>query len=260
MDNIEQQIAEPSPVSLYHIKHRLILLSLLVAVILGGSGYVLATQIKEHTHPLTQLTPLLALTPAQSVPDSLAKSITPINQQLLVPATTTITLQPTLTATKLKPLLTSTTTSTLVSSRLLTKYLTGSYSSSWSYQSLPEDFFTFPVCLGDSEWNRFSLAGANDVHIDICTIQLTDPETVLETIAPNTDTSGAHQYTPHSAVSSTRFGMQGLKGTWMQGASGTYVPEYFEMYVKNNHMLLISPLQGDNQEFEDLLANIGLNF
>ncbi len=234
MENIEQQIPEPAPVPPYWIKHGPVLLILLVAVIIGASGYVLAIQTSKRSHPNIKLTSYSA--PMLSVP--LLETSTP---------------------TQLLSTLTPTSTPTLPPLPLLTKYLTGSYPSSWSYQSLPEDFFTFPVCLGDAEWNRFSLAGANDVNIDICTIQLTDPETVLETIAPHTDTSSAHKYTPHSAVGSTRFGIQGLKGTWMQGLGGTYVLQYFEMYVKNNHMLLISPIQGNNQAFEDLLANMRLN-
>src|SRR5207245_4018020 len=81
-------------------------------------------------------------------------------------------------------LLTVTSSATIVntSKQWHTKYLTGSYPPAWSYQLLPSDFFDYSMCLGDVEWNRFSLAGINDVHIDICTIQSTDPETVLETI------------------------------------------------------------------------------
>src|SRR5437879_2920069 len=107
MDDIEQQIPEPIPVRPYRIKHELVLLILLVAVILGASGYVLAAQTSKRSHPNTQLTSLSALTPGvpllktltltQPAPTSLGKSTTPKNRQVLVPPTTTITLQPTLT-------------------------------------------------------------------------------------------------------------------------------------------------------------------
>jgi hypothetical protein len=211
-------------------KIQLMIVGIIILVFIGAGTFMLAARNSQRT--LALITP----TPQKSTSFS-PTSFVYTTQAVQTSAPTTIT----------------------PSHQLHTRYLIGNYPQGWSYQLLPNDFFDYPVCSDNVEWNRFTQAGVNDVHIDVCTTQQTNLKTLLETIAPNTDAT-AHKYTPHTAVSATRFGLQGLKGTWMQGAGGGYVSQYFEIYSKNNHMVLIFPIQGDNQAYENLLNNITLNF
>lgn len=235
MRNEGQEIS--SHVSIFGHKSRLFLAGVIVIIVYisAGIGYMLGERTGKH--------------------------LSSNNQQASSQVPPLPSLQPTLTATKLITPLTPTTTSTLASSRLLTKYLTGTYPSIWNYYALvPREYGNYPVCDTYAEVDHFVKRGGNDVYIAVCPITFLDPEKLLIAIAPNGTDSTARKYQPGTAVKSFRFGIEGLKGTWMHGAQGEYLPAYFEIYVKNNHMFLIEALAGYTNDIEDLLMNITLNF
>ncbi len=148
-------------------------------------------------------------------------------------------------------------TTTINKNELNSQYFKGSYPNTWFYKNINgnEPFINYNVCTKYDEIDQFTRWGVNNLTITVCDVAISNPEDILEKIAQNTQ-GQTYKYSANSATSSTRFGLQGLRGQISKGIydGSKYEPQYIEIYVKNNRMFLLEA--GDNSYIDELLANI----
>ncbi len=233
MDSADQEASEKTFPQPAYRKHGLVIVILLVALFGGMLGYLIGSRTASQ-QSTTSIT--LSSTPSSRLTPVVSSSVTPFPTK-----------------------------------SLHTTFLTGTYPSTWNYTSIPvkapppvnNNPFDTTVCPTLNEEDMFMRPAVDTLIIYICIVNSNSPETLLETIDAHKFPQD-YSYTPNSAAKASRLGLEGLKGTWLKGVTGlnyptpTYEPEHFEIYVKNNHMILLE-YHNSQTEIDTLLQNIHAN-